>query len=152
MAASQSLNTERQISDLFDQYCDLFNRGLRGTVDDLTAMADFFADSFIGASPAGVKCCNNDIEFQKAMQAGYAFYRGIGVISMQITSKEVTSLDAFHTMIKVGWRSNFVSKSGKKSGLDFQNIYFTQLKDNRHRIFAYITGDEQGALKEAGLI
>jgi hypothetical protein len=36
--------------------------------------------------------------------------------------------------------------------IEFENFYFTQTKENEHKIFAYITGDEQAALKESGLV
>lgn len=86
------------------------------------------------------------------MDKGYAFYRNIGITSMDIVSKTITPLDNFHTITKVRWKSNFIKKDGLKSSIEFENIYFTQTKDSQHKVFAYITGDEQAALKEAGLL
>lgn len=34
----------------------------------------------------------------------------------------------------------------------FAVIYFVQSRENEHKIFAYITGDEQKAFRENGLI
>jgi hypothetical protein len=80
------------------------------------------------------------------------FYKNIGITSMDIVSKKITLLDDFHTMVKVRWKSNFLKRDGLKSSIEFENIYFTQTMDTQHKVFAYITGDEHAALKEAGLI
>jgi hypothetical protein len=86
------------------------------------------------------------------MQKGYAFYKNIGITSMDIVSKKITLLDDFHIMVKVRWKSNFLKRDGLKSSIEFENIYFNQTRDTQPKVFAYITGDEQAALKEAGLI
>ena len=55
-------------------------------------------------------------------------------------------------MIKVQWKSNFAKTDGSEGSIEFENIYFTQTKENQHKVFAWITGDEQAALKEHGLV
>jgi hypothetical protein len=86
------------------------------------------------------------------MQKGYAFYKSIGMISTDIVTKEIMLLDDFHTMVKVRWKSNFIKKDGLNKAIEFENIYFTQTRHNQHKVFAFITGDEQAALKKAGLV
>jgi hypothetical protein len=86
------------------------------------------------------------------MREGYAFYKNIGITSMEIISRGITFLDDFHTMIKIHWKSNFIKKDGSKGEIEFENIYFTQTRDNQPKVFAYITGDEQAVLREFGLI
>jgi hypothetical protein len=46
----------------------------------------------------------------------------------------------------------FVTKDKREGAIDFEVIYLLQLRDERIKIFAYITGDEQKAFKDAGLL
>jgi hypothetical protein len=71
---------------------------------------------------------------------------------MEITLKEITILDEFHTMTKVHWKANYIKKDNSKGSIEFDNIYFIQSKESQHKIFALITGDEQAVLKNFGLI
>jgi hypothetical protein len=72
---------------------------------------------------------------------------------MDIVSLDTTILDGFHEMTKIRWKCGYAKKrNNSKSSIEFANFYFTQTKENEHKIFAYITGDEQAALKENGLI
>lgn len=145
-------NRKHQIDDFFNRYCDIFNKALKGNISDIEQTAELYSDCFIGANPLGVRCGKNDKQLQEAMLKGYAFYNDIGITSMEIVSKEITILDDFHTMAKICWKSNFVKKDNSKGSIEFDNIYFTQTKENQHKVFAWITGDEQAALKESGLI
>lgn len=97
-------------------------------------------------------CGNNNEDFTGALQQGYAFYRGIGIRSMEILSIHTTLLDDLHEMTTIRWRSGYVKDDSTQGSMEFDNIYFTQTKENESKIFAYITGDEQASLKEAGLI
>jgi len=145
-------NKKQQADDFFDHYCDVFNKAMKEDMPDIERTAALFSACFIAADPSGVHCGQNDETFRDAMQKGYAFYKEIGITSMDIVSKKITILDDLHTMVKVFWRSNFLKKDGVRGIIEFENIYFTQAKDTQHRVFAYITGDEQAALKEAGLV
>jgi hypothetical protein len=142
---------EQQAYVFFDRYRDDFNASLHLEDPDMGQFADKFADWFIGANPKGVNCGKNDETFREAMRQGYAFYRSIGITSMEIISREITLLDDFHTMVSIHWQSNYMKKDGAAGNIFFKNIYFMQAQQNQLRIFAYITGDEQAALKEAGL-
>lgn len=141
-----------QIDSFFDQYRDRFNKAIKGDVSDIEGTAELYSDYFIAANPSGVYCGKNDKQLHEVMLKGYAFYKNIGITAMEIVSKEITLLDDFHTMTKIRWRSNFVKKDDLKGSIEFENIYFTQTRENQHKVFAYITGDEQAVLKEFGLI
>jgi hypothetical protein len=145
-------NREQQIADFFHHYCEVFNRALSGKGQDTEHIAELFSTCFIAANPSGVNCGQNNETFLDAMQKGYAFYRSIGMASMDIVSREITLLDDLHTMVRVRWRSTFLKGDGLKTTIEFENIYFTQTRDTQHKVFAYITGDEQAALKSAGLV
>ena len=145
-------NRIRAIEDFFDRYGEIFNRSLAGGDEEMEQTAQLFADSFIGANPLGVNCGKNDKAFLDVMKQGYAFYKNIGITSMEIISKEITLLDDFHAMAKIRWRAHYIRKDHSAGSIDFNNIYFTQTREGRPRVFAYITGDERAALEEIGLV
>jgi len=145
-------NKEQQIDNFFNHYSEVFNRAIKEDIPVIERTAELFSTCFIAANPSGVNCGQNDQTFRDAMQKGYAFYKNIGITLMEIVSKEITPLDKFHTMVKVRWKSSFTRKDNSKGAIEFENIYFIQIKENKPKVFAYITGDEQTALKENGLL
>jgi hypothetical protein len=145
-------NKEQQVDAFFNHYSDVFNKAIKGDIPDIERTAELFSTCFIAANPSGVNCGQNNEKFRDAMQKGYAIYKNIGITSMDIVSKKITPLDDFHTMVKVRWKSSFLKRDGLKSSIEFENIYLAQTRDTQPKVFAYITGDEQAALKEAGLI
>ena len=142
----------QQLKDFFNLYAERFNSALRGEGADIEGTAAAFADCLIAASPQGVNCGSDNEDFRKAMSQGYAFYRIIGVTAMDILSAESTLLDDLHEMTRILWRFRYTRKDLAEGSVDFENIYFTQSKNNETKIFAYITGDEQAALREKSLI
>lgn len=145
-------NRKQQIDNFFDQYAARFNRILKGEAPDIDETIKSFAECFIEASPAGINCGKNDNQFRAMIPQGYDFYKKIGITSMDILSKEIVLLDEYHTMAKIHWQSGFIKQDQSKGSIPFDVIYFLQTKESDHKIFAYITGDEQKALKKNGLI
>lgn len=141
----------KDIETFFNHYEKRVNDALIGKKIDADEAADCFADCFIESSPLGVICGKNDAEFKKQMLKGYEFYKKIGITSMDILSKEITVLDEYHVMVKIYWRSNY-QKDKTAGKIDFEVTYFLHFKDGNHKIFAFITGDEEKALKEYGLV
>jgi hypothetical protein len=141
-----------QLEIFFSQYAERFNTALNNENPDINETAKAFADCFIEASPRGIVCGKNDEQFRAMIPRGYAFYKNIGVTSMDIIAKETTIFDDFHSMTKIRWKTTFVKQDKSKGNIEFDIIYLTWSKENEHKIFTYITGDEQKALKENGLI
>jgi hypothetical protein len=143
----------QQLNHFFNLYADRFNNAIKGETPDIEGTIKSFSFSFIAANPSGVICGNNNEDFKTAISQGYAFYKSIGVTSMDIVSLETTILNEFHEMTKILWKCVYVKKKDNvKNSIEFANFYFTQTKENEHKIFAYITDDEQAVLKENGLI
>ena len=94
-------NREQQIDDFFKYYCDVFNNGIKGDIPEIERTAELFSTCFVAADPSGINCGQNNETFRDAMDKGYAFYRNIGITSMDIVSKTITPLDNFHTITKV---------------------------------------------------
>ena len=146
-------NIDQKLEEFFAGYEAQFNKALGPTPEvDVEATAGAFADCFVEASPLGVSCGKNDEQFRAVIPQGYEFYRSIGTKSMRIDSLAVTVLDDYHAMAKVHWLALYTKKGGGNLMLDFDVIYFVQTIDGKSRIFAYITGDEQKAYQESGLI
>jgi hypothetical protein len=147
------MSTISKINGFFEAYENRFNDSLTTGKVDVKATARSFAKCFIEASPLGVNCGKNNFIFRWMIPRGYAFYRKIGTKSMKILSKEITRIDAFHSMVKVRWSSHYKRQSdGSPITLDFDVTYFLQHINDDIKIFAYVTGDEQKILREMELI
>ncbi|HWR25053.1 MAG TPA: hypothetical protein VN278_02355 [Methanosarcina sp.] len=144
-------NINRRLEEFFREYEARFNRALAGTVD-AEATANAFADCFIEANPSGVLCGKNDDQFRNIIPQGYEFYKKIGTKSMSIDSVKISLLDEYHSMAKVHWHALYGKSDGSEERIEFDVIYFVQILEEKPKIFAYITGDEQGVLREKGLI
>jgi hypothetical protein len=143
---------KKSIDDFFSTYELNFNKGLSEGITSVSeAIISSFSNCFVESSPAGVMCGTNDDGFLQEIEQGLQFYKKIGSQSMKITSKEITDLDDLHSMAKIGWRYTAI-KDGREVVIDFQNIYMLVIQNNQPKIFAYIAGDEQRALKENGLM
>ncbi len=153
-----------EIREFFSQYEANFNDALRGDQEGEDKVVDpgqlakrtakFFSDCFIGANPRGVACAKNDDEFISQIQRGYDFYRSLGTLSMKISGLKIVLLDDYHAQAIVAWRSTYSKKDEEGNGvvIDFEVIYLLQTIANGPKIFAYITGDEQSALRQRGLL
>jgi hypothetical protein len=140
-----------KLDDFFRAYEKRFNDFLSGKELDLEGTVASFAKFFVGASPVGVNGGANDQDFPLFIEKGYTFYKNIGTKSMKIVGSDTSLLDDYHAMAKIHWRATY-DKNGKEIVIDFNVIYFVQILNNEMKIFAYITGDEQKALKENGLV
>lgn len=145
-------DSKETLDEFFDNYAARFNEALQGGEPDIEATQQCFADCFVEASPLGILCKKNDEKFTKVIPEGYRFYREIGITAMNLISTEITLLDEFHAMAKVHWNSVFTRKNGEEGSIEFDVTYLVQTLNEEHKIFAYITGDEQQALKDNGLI
>jgi hypothetical protein len=106
----------------------------------------------VEASPAGVIGGKNNKDFLKAIPRGNAFYQSIGTQSMKIVNKTIIPIDPLHAIVKIHWSSQYIKKDNSPLMLDFDVTYLLQLRETGPKIFAYITGDEQKALQENGLV
>lgn len=146
------MEVSERIENFFDRYAERFNGFLKNDVVDSEETAACFSECFVESSPLGVICGKNDEQFRAAIPQGYGFYKSIGISSMDIISKAITVLDEFHVMVRIHWNSAFITRESSRGSIEFDVIYFLQTKGEEFKIFAYITGDEQAALKENGLI
>ena len=114
---------------------------------DVAAMRSAFADYFVGADPNGVRGGRNGLMFRLMIPRGVARYRKMGTLAIDIAGLEISRLDDFHAMARVDWVARY--RTGQ--AIAFTNIYLLQVRDGEAKIFAWITPDEEKALREAGL-
>lgn len=140
------------IEQFFESYAAQFARALADPPEvDVEATASAFADCFVESGPRGVHCGRNDETFRAAIPQGYAFYRQIGIRDMAIATLAPSQLDTRHWGVHVGWSAAY--DEGKRVGtVEFEVLYFVQMTSTGPKIFAYITGDEEGELRRLGLI
>lgn len=142
---------KKQIEEFFSVYEKHFNDAMTGDGNVEESISHAFAECFVESSPAGVMCGKNDEQFAGKIREGFDFYRGIGSKGMNIISKDITLLDDFHALTKVYWRYSY-EKDDKKGTIDFNTFYLLNTTGNEPKIFAYVAGDEQKALRHSGLI
>ncbi len=144
---------DQRIQQFFEAYEACVNNALGDSpVIDTEAIANSFTDCFLGANPDGVACWKNDQQFREVIPKGYEFYRSIGTKAMRINSLVTTQLDEFHVIAKVNWKSFYTKPDQTELTISFDVIYILQTIGNQPRIFCFITGDEQKAYKDHGLI
>ena len=143
---------KQKIEEFFASYESHFNEALAGNEQRISlALAESFAECFTESSPNGVVCGQNDAQFKTRIEEGLRFYKSIGSESMQILDREITLLGQDHALCKVTWQYSY-RKDNSLGTIDFDVYYFLRTLNDQIRIFGYITGDEQQALKEHGLI
>lgn len=144
---------ETRIRDFFDDYGRTSNDGLQDPPTiDAEKTADFFAAYFVGSTPQAVFGSANDASFRKVIPQGFADYRKVGGKQMSITDVKVTPLDDIHAMAEVGWDFAYLNSAGKSGNIRFTNFYFLTTASGSPKIFAYITADEEKAMKDHGLV
>jgi hypothetical protein len=138
----------------FADYAKRSNDALREPpVEDIDGIVGSFAPFFVEASPRGVHGGSNGAEFRIALSQGFARYREVGGKAMRVTRVKATELDNLHVQARVDWEFDYVRRSDSRNGtIAFQNIYFLSFATGRPKIFAYITPDEQRAMKDHGLL
>ena len=121
-------------------------------LEDVDGVVGAFAPFFVEASPKGVMGGANDANFRKMIPRGFARYRAVGGTGMRITGVEVTDLDDFNAMARIDWAFDYKRPSdGRKGSVTFQNLYFLNFAGDDPSVFAYITPDEEKAMKDHGL-
>ncbi|MBW7456488.1 hypothetical protein ACFOLF_35075 [Paenibacillus sepulcri] len=120
---------------------------------EVPAMTAAYTESFLEANPKGVQVFQNDEQYAEALKPAFENQRRIGTKSMSITSIHTFKMDDLHAAAAIHWRAVYCrQKDGKEISIDFDETYLLQFIGDTPRIFAYIAGDEEAALKEHDLI
>lgn len=148
------LKQSTDLKSFFDAYAKRSNDALQNPPkEDVDGTVASFAPYLVESSPQGVMGGANNAEFRQMIGQGFAKYRDIGGTAMRVTGVKVTELDDANAMATVDWEFDYKrNKDGKTGTVGFTNRYFLNLAGDTPKIFAYITPDEQRAMKDHGLI
>lgn len=143
-----------QVEAFFVHYSRRSNEALQTPPrEDIDGLVASFAPYFVGASPRGVLGGANDKAFRKLVPQGFARYREVGGTALTVTRIKVTELDDYNAMARVDWDFAYRRpRDGRRGNILFQNLYFLNFATGEPKIFAYITPDEDQAMKDHGLI
>ncbi len=134
------------------RYGALMDEGVKsGTVrsEELAAM---YAEYCVGSSPAGIFGARMDDGFGQMISAGVANYKRMGGTAFVAETVAVAPIDELHDLARVGWRFDYTRPADGNAGtIRFENVYFVSRAGASPRVFAWVTPDEQAALKEHGL-
>jgi hypothetical protein len=133
----------------FGAYCREFNRALTGKAD-YEKIAGMYSERFLGAGPQGVMTGKNGWKLRLVMRAAYRHYRKSGMQSIRVKSVDVTPIDDLHAMAKVRWDSTYLVNE-KAKRVEFDVTYLVQAREGRAKVFAFIAGDEEQALRKRGI-
>ena len=144
---------ETRIRALFDAYAKRSDDALQDpSSEDVDGIVAAFAPYFVGSSPKGVMGGANDDAFRSMIPTGFERYRAVGGKHMTIKGLKVTELDHCHAVADVDWDFAYTNKAGESGHVTFTNFYFVTVADGAPKIFAYVTPDEEQAMKEHGLV
>ncbi|MDP9606490.1 nuclear transport factor 2 family protein [Variovorax sp. NFACC27] len=138
------------LRDFFLRYGREFNEGLAGRLNR-RALSDLYAEAFIASAPAGVVIGRNDSEFARATSEGFRRYQDTGMKRMELEGVTVSSIDALHAIAHAAWNAVYTVEGGEKS-IRFTNTYLLRLDAlGALRVFGWITGDEEEAMRKHGI-
>jgi hypothetical protein len=137
---------------LMRRYGELMNAGVQDGKTDGEQLAAMFAENCVASSPAGIAAVTAGANYAKMIEDGIANYRRIGGTAFIIEHVKVQPVNEQHDLARVEWRFNYMRPADGKFGtIRFENVYFITRVDPTPKIFAWVTPDEQAALKEHGL-
>jgi hypothetical protein AXYL_03602 len=143
--------TQEALERFFERYERFFMQSLNGELNG-QEMSELYATEFIAASPLGVLTGKNDENFQNALSNGYEQYRKIGTKGMRIRSVRMQPIDEIHCVADVSWTASYEKPDNQQIDIDFDVYYLMQELNGTLRVFGWISGDEQEALKQYGVI
>lgn len=142
---------ESAVRKLFDRYERVVRDALAGRIDP-EGTAALYAAEVIAASPAGVRSGRNDGTFRQVLAQGYEHYRAIGTREMRIRELRITPIDAHHCLAHVAWRAVYARDDLPETAVDFDVHYLVQVLDGTARVFGWVAGDEEAALRRRGIV
>jgi hypothetical protein len=142
---------EASVRKLFERYESVFRQSLSGDMD-MNEVAALYASEFIAASPGGVMTGKNDDQLKDIMAKGYARYREMGTKGMRLRDVRVSPIDDLHCVAHVSWTATYARKDRSDVAIDFDVHYLVQELGGAPKVFGWVSGDEEAALREHGIV
>lgn len=143
--------TKETVEKFFERYERFFEQSLEGKLD-ASELSALYATEFIAASPMGVMAGKNDEQLQQTMAQGYEYYRKIGTKAMRVRAVRFYPIDELHGVAHVAWTAQYATTKNPNVEIDFEVHYLLQALDGKLQVFGWISGDEQAALQEHGVV
>ena len=140
---------EQAVADLFARYEHLFAESL---ADPARAgdMEPLYTSDVLAASQQGV-VAGKTRDFLGALAQGFERYRAQGLRQMRVSSLRIVPIDEGHCLAHVGWNARYERDDLPSTTISFEVHYLVQLRQGEARVFAWIAGDEEAALREHGV-
>ena len=94
----------------------------------------------------------NDEQLKQIMKQGYVRYREQGMKDMRLQKLRISSIDQKHCVAHVSWRATYAREDRPDTAIDFEVHYFVRGFMSEPEVFGWVSGDEEAALKEHGLV
>ena len=144
--------TPDEVSGFMAEYAGRMNAGVRDGRVDAPLLAGCFAADFIGASSGGVMAGRNE-GLAEVIAGGTEAYRRMGGLAFVAEHIDTQELAPNSFMTTVSWRFDYRRPAdGQLGSITFTNRYLISTAQGGPVIFAWITPDEQAALREHGLV
>jgi len=135
---------ENSLAAFFDKYARANDQ------NDLTVIADFYAENFIAGGPKGSSAFKNDQTFIKWLQQVQEFNKETGMGQMHIVEYKEAPISEDYRMVSIKWGTRF-HKTGEEL-ITFDISYFLYVK-TAPKIVMYISHlDQEELMKEKGLL
>jgi len=136
---------ESMIKNFFENYASVSMK----SEPDLHA--DFYADDFIAAGPSGSAVYKNDAQFIEWLKRIYDFNKTTGMESIAAISVHDNPISGQYSLASVEWGAKY-KKTGEEL-INFEITYLLQFLENRIKIIAYISHeDQEKVMKERGIL
>jgi len=104
-------------------------------VFDVAQIAACYADGFMFGGPEGVQCVKKE-DFLKILPKRKDFFKSQGLVSSNIESFELSTLDSKYTLVKVIWNMTFDrSASGPVRSQNAASYILTRTQDRFQIVF-----------------
>lgn len=142
------------LSAFFQEYAKRSDDALKNPPkEDIEGVVASFAPFFVESSPRGVMGGANNEEFRKMVPQGNDRYRKLGGKAMRATKVETLPFDDANSMAIVDWEFDYVRPKDHRAGtIKFTNRYLVNVAGPAPKIYAYMTPDEEQAMKDHGLL
>jgi hypothetical protein len=71
---------------------------------------------------------------------------------MRIRNVALSVIDDLHCVAHVGWTATYRRDDLAETAIEFDVHYLVQLRDGAAKVFGWVAGDEQAALRQRGII
>ena len=141
-------NRIKKIEDFLSVYEASFNRALsEENALSLETVQELSSGCFIESNPHKVNCGKCE-DLLKKTQENITRYKNNGIKKARIHSKEITSLDDYHAMVKVQWHFSADQEFSRGELIVLTIFYLLRTIKKDIKIFGYISTDEQRAMQE----